>query len=148
MQGRQTTFICYAAISRQIILYKYLNDNNLLSQEQSGFRALHSTVSAYWRALMIGILRLIIVKWLELRLSILESHLILYISHFFVESLRGMGSEMMNCVDLCLNLQVKSNFVASMGQTPRLMQLTLEYLKAHVLVLSFSLSISMIFLKS
>ena len=31
-------------------LYKYLNDNYLLSQEQSGFRALHSTVSCLLRS--------------------------------------------------------------------------------------------------
>ena len=42
----------------------------------------------------------------------------------------------------------ESNFVELMRQTPRLMQLTFEYLKTLVLVLSYSLSISMTFLKS
>ena len=37
-----------------------------------------------------------------------------------MESLRVIGSEMMNCVDLCLILQVESNFVESIGQTPLL----------------------------
>ena len=56
---------------------------------------------------------------------------------------------MMKFVGLCRILQVESNhFVEIMGQTPRLMQLTLEYLKARVLVLSYFLSISMTFLKS
>jgi len=36
------------------------------------------------------------------------------IIHFFVESLRGMGSEMINCVGLCLILKVESNFVELM----------------------------------
>ena len=31
-------------------LYKYLNNNNLLSQKQSGFRARHSTVSCLSRS--------------------------------------------------------------------------------------------------
>ena len=61
--------------------------------------------------------------------------------------LEGMRSEMTSCVGLCLILQVESNFVELMGQAPRLIQLTLEYLKARVLVLSYSLSISMNFLK-
>ena len=49
---------------------------------------------------------------------------------------------MRNCVGFCLILQVESNFVELMGQTLALMQLTLEYLKARVLVLSYSLSMS------
>ena len=40
---------------------------------------------------MIGILRLIIVKWLVPRLSILERHLILEIIHFFEEKLERYG---------------------------------------------------------
>ena len=52
------------------------------------------------------------------------------------------------CVGLCLILQVESNFEELMGKTPRLLQLTLEYFKARVLVLSYSLSMSMTFLKS
>ena len=65
-----------------------------------------------------------------------------------MENLKGMGSEMKSCVGLCLVLQVENNFVELIGQIPRLMQLTFEYLKARVLVLSYSLSISMTFLKS
>ena len=52
-----------------------------------------------------------------------------------MESLRDMGSEMMNCVGLFLILQVESNFVELIGQISRLMHLTLEYLKARISVL-------------
>ena len=45
----------------------------------------------------------------------------LSIIRFFVESLKGMGYEMVNCIGLCRNSEVESSFVGSMGQTLRLM---------------------------
>ena len=57
-----------------------------------------------------------------------------------------MGPEIMNLC-LCLILQGESTFVELAGQTPRLMELALGYLKARVLVLSYCLSISMAFPK-
>ena len=62
--------------------------------------------------------------------------------------LERLRSIMMNCIGLCLILQVESNSVELMGQIPRLMQLALDYFKAHVLVLSCSLSISLTLLNS
>ena len=126
-------------------LYKYLNDNNLLSQEQSGFRALHSTVSCllkssddWYSALdnseMVGAASIDLRKAFDtVDHSLLSGKLEWY----------GVRNDELRW-SVSLILQVQSNF----EETPGLMQLTFGCLKARVLVLSYSLSISMTFLKS
>ena len=70
------------------------------------------------------------------------------IIRFFVKSWRGTGPTMMKCVGLYLVSQVENIFVGLMGQTPRLMQLILEYLRARFFVFSYFLSTLTIFPKS
>ena len=128
--------------------YKFLNDNNLLSQEQSGFRALHSTVScllkstddwysAFDNSEMVG------ATFIDLRKAFGTVDYALLCGK--LERFGVRNNELRLFVSY---LEGKKQFCRVNGTDSQVNAVSIGYLKARVLALSCSLSISMTFLKS